>query len=392
MKDSFKVNLSSIPFELTLLLKALNTSNDEEVKEIIQRYRAEINWNRLIQLSNHHRLYPLIYLRSKNLGFPNHVVEALFGKYQNNIYRMLHLSAETETLANLFYENNIPAIFLKGTVLAHELYGDISLRTSSDLDLLVQISDLEKVDKNLIRLGFVKDDYIHTVLNDWKWRHHHFTYFHSEKGIKVEIHWRLNPGPAKEPPFQELWERKRTSKFTNFPVYLLGKEDLFLFLVSHGARHGWSRLRWLADIDRIIGQGLDNRKTIGLLKKYQYLHIAGQAILLSSALFQTQLTREFTQIASTSRSEYLAKQALYYFEKQVSLHTEPVPNDVARYHKRHLFELMSYQQKVLFLLSILYPYPIDAETFPLPKVLHFLYFPLHPMLWAWRKMRKQALP
>ena len=35
-------------------------------------------------------------------------------------------------------------------------------------------------------------------------------------------------------------------------VYILGREDLFLFLVSHGARHGWSRLRWLIDIHQIV--------------------------------------------------------------------------------------------------------------------------------------------
>ena len=39
-----------------------------------------------------------------------------------------------------------------------------------------------KKQKNcLLKLGYVKDDYIQTVLNDWKWRHHHVTYFHPEK-------------------------------------------------------------------------------------------------------------------------------------------------------------------------------------------------------------------
>ena len=33
-------------------------------------------------------------------------------------------------------------------------------------------------------------------------------------------------------------------------------------------------------------------------------------------------------------------------------------------------------------MSFLYPYPEDAETLPLPKYLHFLYFPLRPFLWA----------
>lgn len=392
MTNLYKVNLSAIPLELTLLLKALNHTNNERIKGIVQKHNTEINWDMIIQLSQHHRIFPLIYSRAKNIGFPKHVLQALFRNYQKNIYRMLHLSAETESLAKIFNKNNIPVLFLKGPVLAHDLYGDISLRTSSDLDLLIPIRDLDKADKYLSQLGYEKNDYIHTVLNDWKWRHHHFTYYHSEKGIKLEIHWRLNPGPAKEPNFSDLWERKRVSELTIFPIHVLGKEDLFMFLVSHGARHGWSRLRWLADIDRMIIQGLNIKKTISLLKKYQYLHIAGQAILLSSVLFQTPLKEEFIKIARTSRSENLAQQAVYYFERQINLHTDPIPEDVARYHKRYLYRMMSNQQKLLFLFSTLHPYPVDAETFPLPKTLHFLYFPLHPMLWAWRKMRKQALP
>ena len=51
----------------------------------------------------------------------------------------------------------------------------------------------------------------------------------------------------------------------------------------------------------------------------------------------------------------------------VNLHTDPVPEDVAKYHKRHLFSLMSNQQKIFFILSFLYPFPTDAETLPLPK-------------------------
>lgn len=43
-------------------------------------------------------------------------------------------------------------------------------------------------------------------------------------------------------------------------------------------------------------------------------------------------------------------------------------------------------------MSYLYPYPIDAKILQLPKTLHFLYFPLRPLLCFWRKTRKHALP
>ena len=70
------------------------------------------------------------------------------------------------------------------------------------MDVLIPIQDLEKVEELLVKHGYVKDDYIQTVLNDWKWRHHHITYFHPKKKIKLKIHWRLNPGPGKEPSFE----------------------------------------------------------------------------------------------------------------------------------------------------------------------------------------------
>jgi hypothetical protein len=75
----------------------------------------------------------------------------------------------------------------------------------------------------------------------------------------------------------------------------------------------------------------------------------------------------------------------------INLHTDPVPEEVLAYHSRHLFSLMSNQQKILFIMSQLYPYPIDAKTLPLPKFLHFLYFPLRPFLCLWRKTKKLAL-
>ncbi len=90
-------------------------------------------------------------------------------------------------------------------------------------------------------MGFERDGEIQTVFNDWKWRSNHHTYFHPQKGVKCEVHWRLYPLPGKEPSFDELWDRRRVSSLTNYPIHYLGREDLLLYLASHGARHGWSR-------------------------------------------------------------------------------------------------------------------------------------------------------
>ncbi|MDF2903817.1 MAG: hypothetical protein K0S25_1455 [Bacillus sp. (in: firmicutes)] len=395
MKINNQKDIDQISNELSLLLFLLHTSDGEIKIDENRSVFSNINWNDFIQLTIHHRVFPIIYNRVRKINseyIPKQVINALRFQYQKNVFRMLQLSGETEQLSRVFTDHNIKTLFLKGPVLATHLYGDISLRTSSDLDILIPIKDLGIAEEMLSTLGYIKDEYILSVLNDWKWRHHHFTFFHPQKKIKVEIHWRLNPGPGREPSFNELWERKAISSITtNQPIYILGNMDLFLFLVSHGARHGWSRLRWLEDIDMLLKKEMDWKKEKILLRRYNYSHLGGQALNLCSRLFFTKIPVEMKYLAERRRSNQLAKSALFYVRNIVNLHNEPLPDEVSLYHKKYLFLVMSLEQKILFLLSFLFPYPEDAQTLPLPKLLHFLYFPLRPFLWAWRRRRKQVL-
>ncbi|KHE71670.1 nucleotidyltransferase family protein, partial [Halobacillus sp. BBL2006] len=162
--------------------------------------------------------------------------------------------------------------------------------------------------------------------------------------------------------------------------------DLFLFLVSHGARHGWSRLRWLVDIHQLMKQDLSWVQVNSNLSRYHFQEEGAQACILSSELLASPVNGE---VKLNKKSHSLAQQAVFYLETMINLHNLPLPEEVAHYHKRHLFALMSYQQKLFFILSFLHPYPEDAQLLPLPKRLHFLYFPLRPFLWGWRKTTKK---
>src|SRR5699024_8712085 len=151
--------------------------------------------------------------------------------------------------------------------------------------------------------------------------------------------------------------------------------------IKHGARHGWSRLRWLLDINQFINKGMDWSHIFNIAKNYQSLHIIGQGIALSRQLFETEIPGEIESTFISDRSVKLAKQSMYYFKSMINLHTVPLPIEVSHYHKHYLFSLMCIQQKTLFLMSFLFPYPEDTETLQLPIQLHFLYFPLRPLLW-----------
>lgn len=396
MANNYGLDLSTLPKELHLIIEWLKEDDRvDSTPSVNQDLCKDIDWSLFIELTLHHRVFPVLanILRkvSHKTHIPSHVMKAVVMRYQQNTLHMLHFSAEMEHISHLFSKHNIRLLFLKGPTLGHDLYGDISLRTSGDLDVLIPIEQLEQAESHLLEQGYVKDDYIKTVLNDWKWRHHHVTYFHPDKRIKLELHWRLNPGPAREPKFNELWERKRRSKLIGSRVYTLGNEDLFFFLVSHGARHGWSRLRWLLDIHKLIQKKVDWQKTYRLLKKYHAFSIGGQALILRTQLLGGNIPDALEPVVAKKRSLHLAQRAVFYLETMINLHTDPVPTEVASYHKHHLFSLMSIQQKILFIISLLHPYPEDEETLALPKLFHFLYFPLRPFLWAWRKTGRSKL-
>lgn len=380
--------------ELSFLLTLLRGTDDLET--LNNQMSAALNWQHTIELALHHRVYPLLYLRLKELvqrgyAVPEGVLQTLNMIYMKNTFQMLHLSGEMERLCRALDEQHIRALFLKGPVLAADLYGDVSMRTSCDLDILIPLRQLAQTEAMLSALGYKKDDYIHSVLGDWKWRHHHVTYYHRDKQVKVEIHWRLNPGPAKEPSFEQLWVHKRQSDLLPYPVYILGVEHLFLFLVTHGARHGWSRLRWLLDIDQMMKGTCDAHAVKAMLKTYQASHLGGQALQLIEQLLLRKFSATWRSLIIAKRAQQLALDAMFYIRQMVNLHTLPLPDHIAQYHKKHVVKLMSKRQRAIFTFSLLYPYAEDVNTLPLPKPLHVLYFILRPILWAWRKTKKHAL-
>lgn len=85
------------------------------------------------------------------------------------------------------------------------------------------------------------------------------------------------------------------------------------------------------------------------MKTYQMLHLGGQALILSSQLLGVRMDERMMELVAKKHSKQLAQEALFYFKQMINLHTDPVPEEVLAYHSRHLFSLMSNQQKLYLL-------------------------------------------
>lgn len=388
MLNELSLDLRSLPKELIAMLALLQTGRDSDKLQPAEEALRDIDWNQFVQLVMHHRVYPQFCSEPgiREL-IPADVQQALEPAYRSNIFQMLRLSAETEKVCRALADRQVRPIVLKGPLLAKELYGDISLRTSKDLDILIPIGDVEKAEQILADLGYVSDKNVPRVFRDWKWKVHHLSYFHPQSRIQVEIHWRLNSDMGREPSFEELWERRRTNTAAGYPIHSLGREDLFLYLVSHGARHGWFRLRWLADIDRLIRHKVNWAALAALMRRNDCLHLGGQALVLASQLLKSPITEEMKPLLSGRRHRRLAQSAIYFIRDMIAFSPEPSSPELAKYYKRYLFSLKPNREKILFLIRQLYPSFRDAEAMPLPKGLHFLYFPLRPFIWLYRHIK-----
>ena len=383
------LDLTRLPKEVLLILEVLKDKEVDLKRDFLERLSEEVNWQLFLEYAIHHRVYPTLYRQLKNykdqLKVPTFIMQSLEQLYKENTFKMLQLSAEMNEIGKFFAERDIDILFLKGPTIAQDLFGDISLRTSKDLDILIPIEQLENVKCILKELGYEQTTFIESLFNEWKWRYKDISFYHPQKQILIEVHWRLFYGPKKEPSFEELWDRRKESTITQNPCYFLGKEDLFYYLVIHGARHGWFRLRWLLDIQQFMKQPLDWQILYKQFKNYKNIILCGQVIILGSELFEWNITDKMKPFLS-KRSRKIANSALFFIERMYNLGGDPtLPKNIKKYYRKYSSTLNIFSQRILQIIGYFHPSLADAHFLPLPRPFKSLYFPLRPMIWLSRK-------
>src|SRR5579863_1244942 len=152
------------------------------------------------------------------------------------------LARELELLLNAFGARSIEIMPLKGPAMGQALYGDVGLRPSVDLDLLVRHRDLERSEALLRELGFTAKP---TSDYDVRFR---------RDGLSVELHFELASPQYCKFDIDGVWARSRAGEFRGRPIRAMSDEDLVFYLCAHGLKHGFSRLIWIADIARALAQ------------------------------------------------------------------------------------------------------------------------------------------
>ena len=262
-------DLFNLTPEMQLLVACCGVSmkqDEQEKEESVQRLSAltrqeGIDWSRFLDLIERHRVHSLVYNNINQYAaehIPASVRLTLKNRSNKKTRQMLNLTAELVRLSKLFAEHDIFLLSFKGIALSQQLFGNLALRYSKDLDLLIKPEDLDQAEQLLLSNGYKRQlpDFALTprqkkaLLKTAQ----HVSYYHPSRQVLVELHWRLHANPHLLPSAyrKQMMANRQQLSIAGTQITSLSDEDTFLYLCLHGANHGWYRLKWLCDVAQFL--------------------------------------------------------------------------------------------------------------------------------------------
>ena len=254
--------------EWSLLRAACSASNKQHKSERIRGLLASpVRWQALFDLAHRHSVQPLLCQTLFNFPelIPSEQTNRLEQSFQANLHKSLLLSRELIRIVDHLTTKGIEVMPYKGLALAEALYGDIALRQSGDLDLLVRAPDLPRIREAVRDLGYTPQLAFSDVEGQAYLRSGYEYVFDGAAGPNLlEVQWAIQPRfYAVDFDMDSLFQDAARVKVAGYPIKTPCEEDLFVMLALHAAKHVWARLIWACDLERIMGSWTLNWQAIG---------------------------------------------------------------------------------------------------------------------------------
>jgi len=243
--------------EWSLLLAACSVLTAEERRaRLLPLLQQPTDWKCLFDLAERHGALPLLQeaLMAVQDAAPQDQITAIKQSRQSNLVKSLLISRELIRIVERLSAAGIEVMPYKGPALAELLYGDVALRQSGDIDLLMRAQDFPRARDAVRDLGFTP----HLMLSEAEQRSYlksgYECAFDSAAGKNLlEIQWAIQPRfYAIDFDIEGILERGVTILVAGQPMKTLSPEDLFLVLSAHAAKHLWGRLVWIGDLAQLM--------------------------------------------------------------------------------------------------------------------------------------------
>ncbi len=295
----------------------------ELADEIAEWNWSGFGWDQFLDLAERHGILPMAarILLEHASGIPTEIELRLRSAYESNLQRSLWFAAELARIARHFDCRQLRVIPYKGPVLAQSLYGDLGMRSFSDLDFLISPTDFEASKQALAEIGYRPSAAFTAAVERMNLRIGYERSFDGAAGRHlVELQWALLPyfyAVGLRAGFRENNSRYNDSRDNDYysgefaaddlgvenllarsssmviggdEVLCLSPEDSLLVLCVHAAKHLWSRLIWIVDIAQTVRtQTIDYALVSRRANALGIARIAGVSLWLAEKVLQVSL-------------------------------------------------------------------------------------------------------
>ncbi len=235
---------------------------DEALQAAALRVRS---WHRVLAVADQNHLAPLLGSNLRGVardevGFPGWFVQEL----EQRRYACLAHSAQVvfhlAQLLQALHGAAVPAMLLKGALLAETVYADPGARSFNDVDLLVAAQDVPRAHQILKRSGYAPMRPVERSLPPRTGSYLNSNLYHGRGGNRPlirplsHLHWHLvNTSLPSDDyvfriPMAELWAKARSLKLWGAPVLAPERHHLLVQQAEHAYREGFRKLSLLVDL------------------------------------------------------------------------------------------------------------------------------------------------
>jgi hypothetical protein len=211
-------------------------------------------WNRWIQVLSPHYIIPLAWYLSRNVPEeclpPQRIRNQMKEMYQKASIRVLRTDNQVIRIRALLVQSGIEPVVLKGPALGHLVYPFPSLRTGSDIDILVRPDQVREVITMLRKQGYHSHVDTHAISPHV---FHHTLLLPPDRkdALSIEVHWRLLYLPGEVTPrMEDVFERAVEVSTASGTFTTLDIPDALMYAAAHMCigHSRMLRLSWVADI------------------------------------------------------------------------------------------------------------------------------------------------
>ncbi len=252
----FVENVLKLSPELQLLIWSVRV--DDLFVELAEKYfyseSPVVDIQKLLKLSHLKGLTPLLYSKMKALDpkkINKRFTKAFKDIYFSTISDNMKLSNNIWRAVNLLRNNGLDPIPYKGPTLGIIAYGDIALRSSADIDIMIHNFEFEQAINIFVNNGYSipvssKKKIIKYTYKTWR-------DINLEKGeYHFDIHQQIEKGPEFFRPDDDAFKSCIKVKLNKKEIKTFSPEETLVIMAINCASDGYGSFKHYRDITGII--------------------------------------------------------------------------------------------------------------------------------------------